>query len=150
MYTATLTIDNILDPTPINLQSEMTARELIEAAFVQLQTGATPDPFTITIAYYGYDYYNGVTTYLGYFIVSMSITQGTTKKVYASGADSYWELFVSDTMSQEGMDSVLVEPNDRIALRWITPPVDDKQAATRLQRVLARNSTDSPRPATSA
>jgi len=107
MYTATLSIDNVLDPTPVSLQTEMTARELIEAAFVQLQTDANSDPFTLTIAYYGYDHYEGVTTYLGYFIVSIS--QGANK--FVSDGNNYWELEINGAVSVDGMDSVLVEPN---------------------------------------
>ncbi len=65
------TIDNLLPSTDVPLLTEMTAREFIEAAFVLLQTDANSDPFKFTIAYYGYDHHQGVTTYLGYFIVSI-------------------------------------------------------------------------------
>jgi hypothetical protein len=138
MYTATLAIDNILDPTSVPLATEMTARELIEAAFVQLQTDANPDPFTLTIAYYGYDHYNGVTTYLGYFIVSISQTTGQGTKKYASDANNYWQLFVNGNLSTDGMDSVLVEPGDQVELKWGPAGPAAKQPSARLQRVLAR------------
>lgn len=134
MYTATLAIDNILNPTAVNLQTEMTAREFIEAAFVRLQTDASPDPFTLTIAYYGYDHYQGVTTYLGYFIVS--IAQGNNK--YVSDSNNYWELEINGQISQDGMDSVLVEPNTQVHLKWYSIPKADQKATARLQRIQAR------------
>lgn len=134
MYTATLAIDNILNPTAVNLQTEMTAREFIEATFVQLQADATPDPFTLTIAYYGYDHYQGVTSYLGYFIVS--IAQGNNK--YVSGANNYWELEINGQASQDGMDSVLVEPNSQVHLKWYDTAQADQKATARLQRIHAR------------
>ena len=65
MYTATLTIDNVLPVTTVSLPAELTVRELIEAVFVQLQTSGQPDPFLLTIDYYGYDYFQGDTSYLG-------------------------------------------------------------------------------------
>jgi hypothetical protein len=119
MYTASLTIDNILPVTTVALQAELTVRELLEAAFVQLQTSAQPDPFVFTIDYYGYDYFQGDTSYLGYFIVSIGTKGGQT---YASGANSYWELLVNGTPSDVGMDSRLVKPNDQVRLEWYTPP----------------------------
>ena len=119
MYTASLTIDNILPATTINLPAELTVRELIEAAFVQLQTTAAPDPFIFTIDYFGYDYYQGSTSYLGYFVVSIGVKGGQT---YASSAASYWELLVNNAPSSVGMDSRLVAANDQVRLEWYTPP----------------------------
>jgi hypothetical protein len=137
MYTASLTIDNILPATTINLQAELTVRELIEAAFVQLQTAAQPDPFVFTIDYYGFDYFQGDTSYLGYFIVSIGTKGGQT---YASGANSYWELPVNNTPSDVGMDSRLVKPNDQVRLEWYTPPpaADAKGIGGRVQNVRSR------------
>jgi len=134
MYTATLSIDNVLDPTPVSLQTEMTARELIEAAFVQLQTDANSDPFTLTIAYYGYDHYEGVTTYLGYFIVSIS--QGANK--FVSDGNNYWELEINGAVSVDGMDSVLVEPNTDVHLKWFSTDTADLQTTHRLRRIQTR------------
>ena len=134
MYTATLSIDNVLDPTPVSLQTEMTARELIEAAFVQLQTDANSDPFTLTIAYYGYDHYEGVTTYLGYFIVSIS--QGANK--FVSDGSNYWELEINGAVSVDGMDSVLVEPNTDVHLKWFSTDTADLQTTHRLRRIQTR------------
>lgn len=119
MYAATLTIDNILPATTVSLQAELTVRELIEAAFIQLQTANQPDPFVFTIDYYGYDYFQGDTSYLGYFIVSIGTKGGQT---YASSPNSYWELLVNGTPSDVGMDSRLVKPNDQVRLEWYTPP----------------------------
>jgi Domain of unknown function (DUF4430) len=131
MYTATLAIDNnILSAQTVSLQTEMNVRELIEATFVQLQTAQHPDPFKFTIEYYGYDYYQGILNYLGYFIVSIN--------QYASTPSAYWDLYVNGKSSQIGMDSYLIQPNDQIELKWIiTPPVPASMAA-RIQRVKAR------------
>lgn len=133
MYSATLAIDNILKPQTIALQSEITARELVERTFVQLQTDQTPDPFKFTIDYFGYDHYQGVTSYLGYFIVSVD--------KYVSGPAAYWDLYVNGKASQVGMDSYLVQPNDDIELKWISIPTDSQGVGGRVQRVQARRSS---------
>jgi len=139
MYTASLTIDNVLPAATVNLQAELTVRELIEAAFVQLQTAAQPDPFVFTIDYYGFDYFQGDTSYLGYFIVSIGIKGGQT---YASNANSYWELLVNNTPSDVGMDSRLVKANDQVRLEWYTPPPTTaaKGIGGRVQSVRLRRS----------
>jgi hypothetical protein len=139
MYTASLTIDNVLPATTVNLQGELTVRELIEAAFVQLQTAAQPDPFVFTIDYYGFDYFQGDASYLGYFIVSIGIKGGQT---YASTANSYWELLVNNTPSNLGMDSRLVKANDQVRLEWYTPPpaTAAKGIGGRVQNVRTRRS----------
>jgi hypothetical protein len=128
MYTATLAIDNILNQTAVNLQTEMTAREFFEAAFVQLQTDQNPDPFKFTIDYFGYDHYQGVTSYLGYFIVSID--------QYVTSANNYWDLYVNGNPSQVGMDSYLVRPNDQVELKWIT--VGPEAQGVAAQRVHTR------------
>lgn len=130
MYTATLAIDNVLSPQTIDLQSEVTARELIEAAFVQLQTDASPDPFKFTIDYFGYDHFQGVSSYLGYFIVSIN--------QYASGLNNYWDLFVNNNPSPLGMDSYLVQPNDLIELKWMPSTAAAKGVGARIQAVRMR------------
>jgi len=139
MYTATLTIDNLLPSTDVPLLTEMTAREFIEAAFVLLQTDANSDPFKFTIAYYGYDHYQGVTTYLGYFIVSI----GNSTTTYANDAANYWELFVNKELSEDGMDSVLIEPGDQVELKWITSGAGEEHPATNVRKIQARRSTKS-------
>jgi hypothetical protein len=137
MYTATLAIDNnILNPQTVNLSTEMSVRELIEATFVQLQTAQNPDPFKFTIDYFGYDYYQGVTSYLGYFIVSIGN--------YISSANTYWDLYVNGQPSQIGMDSRLVQPGDQVLLKWITTPPPPASMAARIQRVKARRAQPPP------
>jgi Domain of unknown function (DUF4430) len=131
MYTASLAIDNsILAPLAISLPAELTARELIEAAFIQLQTDAAPDPFKLTLTYYGYDHFQGVTTYLGYFIVSIN--------QYVSDASHYWDLFVNGQTSPVGIDSYLVRANDQVQLKWITVPPPTPRSTERVHRVNAR------------
>ena len=130
MYTATLAIDNILAAQTIALQAEVTARELIEATFVQLQTDDNTDPFKFTIDYFGYDHYQGVTSYLGYFIVSIN--------QYVSDANNYWDVFVNGQPSVVGMDSYLVQPGDQVELKWITTPVTAKGMAGRIQSTRTR------------
>lgn len=129
MYTATLTIDNVLSAQTISLQAELNVRELIEAAFVQLQSPQTPDPFNFTIEYYGYDYYQGNTSYLGYFIESIN--------QYVTNPNNFWDLYVNGSTSSVGMDSYLVQANDQIELKWVTSGAPEGIGA-RIQRVKAR------------
>jgi hypothetical protein len=119
MYSATLAIDNILDTTSVPLATEMTRVNSSKQPSSNCKPDANPDPFTLTIAYYGYDHYNGVTTYLGYFIVSINQTTSQGTKKYASDANNYWELFVNGNPSTDGMDSVLVEPGDQVEFKWV-------------------------------
>jgi hypothetical protein len=130
MYSATLAIDNILTSQTIALQCELTARELVERTFVQLQTDQTPDPFKFTVDYFGYDHYQGVTSYLGYFIVSID--------KFVSGPAAYWDLYVNGTPSQVGMDSYLVQPNDNVELKWISVPTTTQGVGARVQRAQSR------------
>ena len=130
MYTATLAIDNVLTPQTVSLQAEITARELIEAVFVTLQTDNNPDPFKFNIEYFGYDHYQGVTSYLGYFIVSINS--------YVSSPNGYWDLLVNGQPASVGMDSYLVQPNDQVQLTWVTGRVADKGIGARVQEVRSR------------
>src|SRR5258708_36993377 len=113
MYTATLAIDNILTPQTLSLQAEVTARELVEATFIQLQTDKNPDPFKFTIDYFGYDHYQGVTSYLGYFNVSVN--------QFVTDANNYWDLYVDGKPSQVGtvihLSSILVIGLHQIGIR---------------------------------
>ena len=140
MYTASLTIDNILATTTISLYTELTVRELVEAAFVQLQTSSAHDPFIFTIDYFGFDYFQGDASYFGYFIVSIGKKGGQT---YASSNTSYWELLVNDVASDLGMDSRLVKPNDPVRLEWYTPPAAGavKGIGGRIQSLKSRRAT---------
>jgi hypothetical protein len=133
MYSATLAIDNILNSQTIALQSELTVRELVERMFVQLQTDQTPDPFKFTVDYFGYDHYQGVTSYLGYFIVSIN--------QFVSGPTAYWDLYVNGKPSQVGMDSYLVQPNDNVELKWISVPTSTTGVGARIQHVQSRRVT---------
>ena len=130
MYTASLSIDNILNPQLISLQTEVSIREFIEVAFVQLQTGQNADPFKFTIDYFGYDYFQGNKSYLGYFIVSIN--------GYSSSASQYWDLIINGQPSTLGMDSYLVQPDDQIELKWVTSPPKLETAAARYQSARAR------------
>lgn len=131
MYAATLTIDNVLtSPQTVSLQAEITARGLIEAVFVQLQSDDVYDPFSFTIDYFGYDYYQGVTTYLGYNIVSIG--------QYVSNAQNYWALFINGAPASTGIDSYFVQPGDQLELKWLAAPAAGHPASARAQRVTER------------
>ena len=132
MYTATLAIDNNILPTlSLDLPAEFTARDLVEAAFIKLQTDQKPDPFKFTIDYFGYDHYQGVNSYLGYFVVSID--------QYVTGASNYWDLYVNGKASAVGMDSYLVQPNDVVELKWIAVPAGPTSGvAAKVQRVQER------------
>jgi hypothetical protein len=93
-----------------------------------LQTDVNPDPFTLMIGYYGYDHYQVVTTYLGYFIVSI----GQAAKQYVSDANNYWNLKINGKISEDGMDSVLIEPNTKVHLKWLSAGAVDQKTTARL------------------
>jgi hypothetical protein len=124
MYRATMAIDNVLPSQTVSLQSEMNVRELIESVFVQLQTAKNPDPFKFVIDYFGYDHYGGVTSYLGYGIASIN--------QFVSDDNDYWDLFINGNPSTVGMDSYLVQPNDRIELKWTAVATASSSAGARM------------------
>jgi hypothetical protein len=127
MFTATFAIGTILDPQTVNLQSEISARELMEETYVQLQTAAAPDPFDYTLEYYGYS--QAGFGYLGYEIEDIDGN--------VNGANgSYWVFNVNGTAASVGIDSYMVQPNDAIELQYVNfGAVQDKAVAARLQHV---------------
>jgi hypothetical protein len=126
MYTATLTIDNVVPTQTISLQSEMNVREFIEAAFVQLQSVTNLDPFKFTIDYFGYDYYGGNTSYLGYGVVSIG--------KYVSDSTNYWDLYINGKVSTLGIDSYLVQAGDRIEYKFVPVSAAATSAAARMHQ----------------
>jgi hypothetical protein len=134
MFTATLAIDQgILDEVTVNLQSQINARQLLEEAFVQLQTTAAPDPFLYEIEYYGYS--QGGFGYLGYEVEAIA--------GYENGVnDNYWILYVNDEAASVGIDSYIVQPNDAVELVYQNFAAAAKTpAAERLQHVHARRTS---------
>jgi len=129
-YTATLAIDNVISAQTLSLRGELTIRELIEEVFVQLQTDAVPDPFKLTVEYYGYDHFQGNKSYLGYFIVSVD--------KYISDMTHYWDVLVNDKPASLGIDSYLVQPGDRVELKFVAVSAAAPAAAERLKRIHAR------------
>lgn len=121
MYTATLTIDTVVPKQTIQLQSEMSVRQLIEATFISLQTATVLDPFKYDIEFFGYDHYQGVTSYLGYGIVSIDDR--------LNNDHNYWEVVVNGKASTEGIDSFLVQAGDEIELKWVA--VSNNHASSR-------------------
>ncbi len=131
MYAATLSIEPFLSPVSIPLSAEMSVRTLVETAFVIQQCPKITDPFTLTIAFYGYDYSFGDKAYLGYLVVSIS--QGGT--TYANSATNYWELFIDGCPSMVGMDSVMVKPGMNIEFRYVAVGSTDSHLSKRVARI---------------
>jgi hypothetical protein len=130
MYTASLTIDHVIPKTTIALASEVNVRQLIEMAFVQLQSGNLLDPFRFTIDYFGYDYFEGNTSYLGYGIVGIND--------YVSNDQNYWELCIGGRPSKKGMDSYFVRANDDVELKWLPVSAGTESAAARIHSAMLR------------
>jgi hypothetical protein len=108
----------------------MNVRELVEATFVQLQSDALHDPFNFTIDYYGFDFFGGVSSYLGYFVVSIG--------KYASDANNFWDLYVNGKPAGVGIDSYAVQAGDNVELKWMPTAKMNKEMAARMERVRAR------------
>jgi hypothetical protein len=127
MFTATFAIQNVLNAQTVNLQNEVSARELMEETFVQMQSSQTPDPFLYTIEYYGYSQ-DGF-GYLGYEVERINGVENGTN-------DNYWILYINGSFASVGMDSYLVKPNDQIEFQYINfGTVTEPTTAARLQSI---------------
>lgn len=102
--------------------SSMTARGVLEGGFLAMQSPANPDPFEITIKYYGESESTSFPGFLGYEIESLCNLPAT--------AQQYWELLINGTPSQTGADTTIPPPGSTVAWRYILASASSGNAET--------------------
>jgi hypothetical protein len=110
---------------------EINVEQLLERAFAQQQSAATPDPFTYTVAYYGYSQSADFPGYLGYELESIGSL--------SSSSDFYWSLSINDQPSPSGIDTTFPNPGSTVTFRY-TPSATatSHEAGRRLKEMQPR------------
>jgi hypothetical protein len=98
---------------------EMDVKQVMEAAFVLMQTATSPDPFLYVVEYYGYSEATQFPGYLGYEIESICGK--------ASNNDFFWKLSINGIPSQAGADTANPGPGSTVL--WEYTPVSANQGA---------------------
>jgi Domain of unknown function (DUF4430) len=93
---------------------EITARQVLECAFVLAQTSAQPDPFVFTLEYFGYSESQQYPGYLGYEIESIGQLANT--------ASFYWDLLVDGVPSSHGADTTFPGPGSTVTWQYTAIP----------------------------
>lgn len=118
----------------VPFEPQITAREVLEYAFVIAQTSPTPDPFAFTLKFYGYSESAQFPGYLGYEIESINNLE--------NNAQCYWDLLVDGTTSSSGADTTYPHPGATIL--WQYTPIPAPQAALSRRAALVRSSHSAP------
>ncbi len=107
---------------------EVSARQLLEQAFVLGQTASTADPFLFTLEYYGYSESAQYPGYLGYEVESIA--------GLSNGAQYYWELLVNGVSSASGADTTYPNPGATVTWQYTAIPSAGEQSrrAARVQK----------------
>lgn len=105
----------------VNVQS------IMENAYKQAQSPATPDPFEFTVTYFGNSQNPQFPAYLGYEIESLCHLP--------SNAQFYWSLLINSTPSASGADTTYPNPGDIVAWQYTAIPAQGLSAHTRAHEI---------------
>jgi hypothetical protein len=100
----------------------ITARKVLESAFLLAQTPTLPDPIVFTLGFFGYSEAAACPGYLGYEIETLCNRP--------SNAQFYWELSLNGVASMVGSDSACPSPGGTVTWRYKAVPVAPKAAKT--------------------
>jgi hypothetical protein len=119
----------------VPFQLKISARQVLEHAFVLAQTLPNPDPFTYTIQYFGYSESSQFPGYLGYEIESIGIL--------ANNSHFFWDLLVDGVSSPSGADTTYPNPGATVLWQYTaipaTPTALSKRATVIQSRRTARS-----------
>jgi hypothetical protein len=110
---------------------EVSARQLLENAFVLGQTASSPDPFLFTLEYYGYSQSTQYPGYLGYEVESIA--------GLSNDAQNYWELLVNGVPSSSGADTTYPNPGSTVTWQYAAIPLSTDQQSRRATLVQNRH-----------
>jgi hypothetical protein len=102
----------------VPFELKMSSRDVLERAFVILQTTASADPFFFTLQYYGYSEDAQLPGYLGYEIESFA-KSGVN---YPNNAQFYWDLIVDGITSMSGADTSYPNPGGTVLWQYTAMP----------------------------
>jgi Domain of unknown function (DUF4430) len=101
----------------------MTARQVLEQAFVLGQTAAQPDPFVYSLQFFGYSESVQFPGYLGYEIESIG---GPT-----NSSQFFWDLLIDGVPSSSGADTTYPNPGATVTWQYTAVPAPPAAIATR-------------------
>lgn len=84
----------------------MSAKQLLERAFVLAQSAEKADPFLYTIEYFGYSQSAQFPGYLGYEIESVA--------GLPNNAQFFWDLMLDGVSSTSGADTTVPNPDGTV------------------------------------
>jgi hypothetical protein len=108
----------------------MTAREVLERAFLMAQDSDTPDPFVFTLRYYGYSQSPQFPGYLGYEIESIG--------QHGNSPQFFWDLLVDGVPSSTGADTTRPRPGATVAWQYTPVPATPAAVGTRAAHIQGR------------
>jgi hypothetical protein len=90
----------------------LSVRSLLEHAFVESQTSASPEPFRFSLEYFGFSKTAAFHGYLGYELESIGELR--------SEPAAYWSFSLNGRPSDRGIDSTYPGPGDRVTFQYVT------------------------------
>lgn len=119
----------------VPFEPNMSARQVLERAFILAQTPANPDPFVFTLQYYGYSEAAPFPGYLGYEIESFGTKQTGN---LPNNAQFYWDLIVDGVSSSSGADTSYPNPGGTVLWQYTPVPAAPAAPSKRLTLVQRR------------
>lgn len=114
---------------------EISARQVLENAFVIGQSATKSDPFLYTLEYYGYSESASYPGYLGYEIESIA--------GLSNNAEYYWELLINGVASSSGADTTYPNPGATVIWQYAAIPAAADQQTRRATIIQRRYKTRS-------
>jgi hypothetical protein len=100
--TVTLTISDGTSINNVPYTANMTARNVLEAAYNLSVNPPTMPQINFWIDYYGFS--------LGYLV---NMINGTTQM-----GDNYWFLYINGNVTTTGVDETIINPGDQVAFKY--------------------------------
>ena len=113
----------------------ITARQVLEQAFVLGQTPGNFDPFVYTLEYFGYSEAAQFPGYLGYEVESIG--------GLANNKQFFWDLLVNDVSSFNGADTTYPNPGATVLWRYTAIPVTPDMLSSRATVIQSRRAVRS-------
>jgi len=92
----------------------ISAKQLLERAFVAAQSTVDADPFLFTLEYFGYSESAEFPGYLGYEVESIKNLQ--------TDAQHFWDLMLDGVSTLTGVDTTFPQPGGTVVLQYTQIP----------------------------
>jgi hypothetical protein len=114
----------------VPFQLKISAREVLEHAFILAQTSPNPDPFIYTLQYFGYSESPQFPGYLGYEIESIGSL--------SNNSQFFWDLLVDGVSSSSGADTTYPNPGATVLWQYTPIPVGPAALSKRATVIQSR------------